>query len=381
LTTERETLAASLKAARRDAQKADAALRSEIEILKRASDKNAAAEHRAKQKILSLQEALKRAQTATRETEELTKEVGSLVPDLDKQRAEKEEEYNKVKQEADRIRNEREQESEKERKRLELMKGELTGLNNKLEKFNGKKDRIETGVVFDLEEQLKEIEREVEKAEKDSHTFTYNASVDRQEFTMEDLLLANSEPAMEHSFSVPYTLQRIRHQNANPGTIGRPSLAAIQRPSLNDNPFGQQPQLWNPPPRQSHQSHNQRSSSLHHQTPTLLTNPHRRPSLKSTTASSSINNTSTSSSSSSSPTAGNASATTSTLSSKAPAFEPGRSLKNTNTPSGASSGYSASPVAIQRPGGSSRTIGGQSKPGVLPHWSGLQSHHDNGRIG
>lgn len=375
LATERETLTASLKAARRDAQKADAALRSEIDILKRASDKNGAAEHRAKQKILSLQEALKRAQTATRETEELMKEVECIVPGLEKQRAEKEEEYVKIKEEADRTRKERELEGEKERKRLEIMKGELTGLNNKLEKLNGKKEKIETGVVLDLEEQLNEIEREIQKAENDSYAFTYNAPVDLKELTMEDLIPTHPEPGIEHSFSTPYTPQPIRHQNTNPGTIGRPSPTAIQRPSPSNNSVGHQPQLWSPPPRQSqpHQGHNPRASSVHQQTPTLLTNPHRRSSLKSTT--SPPVNSSTSSSSSSSPTTGNAPTTISTLSSRAPAFEPGRSLKN---PSGATSGYS--PAVIQRPNGA-RNVGGHTKPGILPHWAGLQSHHDASRTG
>ncbi|KAG6856511.1 hypothetical protein H0H87_003704 [Tephrocybe sp. NHM501043] len=82
---ERETLTTALKSARRDSQKADAALRSEIETLKRASEKHVAGDHRAKQKILSLQEAVKRGQTATRETEQLVEELEQLVPELTRQ--------------------------------------------------------------------------------------------------------------------------------------------------------------------------------------------------------------------------------------------------------------------------------------------------------
>ena len=91
---ERESLASSLKTARRDAQKADAALRSEMDILKRASEKSAAGEHRAKQKILALQEAVKRAQAATRETEEMVKELEEQLPGLLKQKSAKEKDNN-----------------------------------------------------------------------------------------------------------------------------------------------------------------------------------------------------------------------------------------------------------------------------------------------
>lgn len=282
----------------------------------------------------------------------------------------------KVKEEADRARKEREFEGERERKWLDLMKGELAGLNNKLEKLNGKKEKLENGIVLDLEDQLNELEREIQQAENDSYAYTYNGSADLKELTMEDLLPVHPEPSMEHALSSLYTAQPIRHQNTNPGTIGRPSATAIQRPSPSSSLLGSQPHLWSPPPRQSQalQGHNPRASSMHQQPPTLMTNPHRQSSLKSTT--SPPVNSSTSSSSSSSPTAGNP-PTMSTLSSRAPAFEPGRSLKNSN-----SSASAYSPTVIQRPSGnSSRNLGSHSKPGILPHWAALQSQQDGNRAG
>lgn len=54
-----------LKAARCDAQNADATLRAKIELLKGASEKHAAAEHRARQKMCALQEAAKQVVGAT----------------------------------------------------------------------------------------------------------------------------------------------------------------------------------------------------------------------------------------------------------------------------------------------------------------------------
>ncbi|KAF7350400.1 hypothetical protein MVEN_01344800 [Mycena venus] len=126
-------------------KKADAALRSEIEILKRASEKHGVAEHRARQKVLALQEAAKRAQLSTQEIEELVVEVEGELPALKSQRATKEGAYAKIKEEGDRVRKEREREEEKERRKIDLMRGELTGLGNKMDRLNGKRERLEGG--------------------------------------------------------------------------------------------------------------------------------------------------------------------------------------------------------------------------------------------
>ena len=383
---ERESLAASLKSAKRDSQKADAALRSEIDILKRASEKHVAAENRAKQKILSLQEAIKRAQTATRETEALITEVQGVLPGLNKKRAEKEGAYNKVKEEADRVRKERDLEAEKEKKRLESMKNELAGLSNKLEKLNGKKEKLEIGIIADLEEQLKEVEREVEKAEMDSYANIYAPSADQPEPTTDDPVPSAPDPNSDHS--LPYlSHMRIRHQTIPAGTITRPSPAPIQRPPPNETYFGHQPQLWSHPvsPRPSqatHQTHSHRSSSLHHHTPILLTNPRRRKSSVSTPPQPYIQTVNPSPPTSQSGVASTASAPTSTLSSRAPAFEPGRLVKTGNANASVTMGLGASPMPIQRPStaGATRGVVMGIHPNATPasQWPG---HFEGGRIG
>jgi hypothetical protein len=382
---DRESLTASLKSAKRDSQKADAALRSEIDILNRASEKHAAADHRAKQKILSLQEAVKRAQTTARETEELITEVQGVLPAMNKKRAEKEEAYNKVKNDADRARKERDLEAEKEKKKLESMKNELTALSNKLEKLNGKKEKLETGIIADLEEQLKEVEREVEKAEMDSYVNIYAPAADQHELTADNpgSSAPAPDPKLDHSHSLPYLpTQRMRHQTIPAGTIGRPSPTPIMRPPPSEAYFGHQPQLWTHPvsPRlsqTSHQTHTHRSSSLHHQTPILLTNPRRRKSSVSTPPQPQIQTTNPSPPASQSDVN---SAPPSMLSSKAPAFEPGRPVKTVNVNVTASMGLGASPMPIQRPGavGGARdvlpVIGVHPKATPASPWAGMDRH-------
>ncbi|KAL6298672.1 hypothetical protein BKA93DRAFT_743658, partial [Sparassis latifolia] len=86
LTSEHSALTTSLKTARRESQKADAALRSEIDTLKRASDRHAAGEHRGRQKVLALQEAVKQTLAAAREIEELIRDREAALPGLEKRK-------------------------------------------------------------------------------------------------------------------------------------------------------------------------------------------------------------------------------------------------------------------------------------------------------
>ncbi|KAF9041190.1 hypothetical protein BJ165DRAFT_1331525, partial [Panaeolus papilionaceus] len=164
---ERESLLASLKSARRDSQKADSALRSEIDTLKRTSERNTAAELRGKQKVLALQEAVKRAQNSVRETEDMVKEVEQGLPELNQRREKMEREYEATKAEANRVRKEREEKDGKERKEMEGLKSELGALTHKLERLNGKREKLETSVLPDLEEKLKDVEREIADEERD----------------------------------------------------------------------------------------------------------------------------------------------------------------------------------------------------------------------
>ncbi|KAJ7151188.1 hypothetical protein C8R46DRAFT_1179520 [Mycena filopes] len=340
IATERDTLSVSLKTARRDAQKADAALRSEIEILKRASEKHTVAEHRARQKVLALQEAAKRAQLSTREMEALVLEVEAELPALKSQRALKEDSYVKVKDSADRARTDREREAERERRRVELMKGELTGLNNKMERLNGKREKLETAVIPDLEEQLREIELEIERVEADP--LGYAAYSEDAPDEGED----ESEPFMGYNHG-PWRQQTpgllTRGPAPIPIPIQRPGLTSVS--SFNNNNFPQ----WNAPPR--HQpppappsnttnanananantnantttsQHHRSSSSRAARSPVFpQALPQRHSSLKSKSTLTSSSDSSSSLSLNSSPTATPAVAA-STLSGRAAPFEPGR---------------------------------------------------------
>jgi hypothetical protein len=304
LTSERDSLTTSIKSARRDSQKADSALRSEIDILKRASEKHAASEHRAKQKVLALQEAVKRAQIATKEVEELVLEVEAQLPSLGKKRDEKEAQYMKIKEEADLVRREREREAEDDRKRIEGLQNELFGLGNKLDRLKGRREKLEGGVMVDLEEQLREIEKEIGRVESDPYGFMSPASNDGDGIDASIHDGAGHVPN-EQLYSTYLPPQKKRNQSVHlPGAIGRPSPSPIRRPS----PPNSHQNMWIPP-RPNH------STSTRPPIPPQAI-PHRQPANHLPINS----NTSSSSSPTTSP------AQSSTLSSQAAPFEPSRGL-------------------------------------------------------
>ena len=391
--SERETLLSSLKSARREAQKADSALRSEIDTLKRTSERNSATELKGKQKMLALQEAVKRAQNATKETEELSAEVEANMPELNERKQKKEDEHSKIKLEANKARKQREDVEEKERKRLDLMKVELAGLTHKLEKLGGKREKLENTVIPDLEEKLKDMEKEIE---------------------VEENGLARLEMEETFAFSQSHIVEvasplfpRPRHHSAGekPSPIGRPAPGVIQRDVSGSSPIGaitnSSGPLWNPTHVHRQQTHNPRSHSYHnHNTPILLLHPQqRRGSLKANMTSSTSTSASTtlasfsslptmtsSPTANSSPTSSSPPKTTaaSTLSSRAPVFEPSKSVIAASHSSGqsqvhggASNSTNTSPVALHRPMGANAV----SAVGAGRSASGHQGQGQIGGVG
>jgi len=418
INAERETLLASLKSARKDAQKADSALRSEIDTLKRTSEKNVAVEVKGKQKVLALQESVRRAQNFTKELEEAAEEVESVLPELNAEKERKEKAHAKILAEAKQVRKEKDEIVEKEKKRVESLRSELASLTNKLEKLGGKREKIETVSIPDLETKLQDVAQEIETEEQEQ------IRLETEE--MQAHILSHRIVNGRHSLDdnpPPYVLLQRPTQQHNglgdrPGPIGRPIPHPIQRPAQVDNSLlpssgtsgisqSNSTPLWAPArPLQPHpgHSHNPRSNSLQNlSAPTIMSNTQRRSSLKSgsamasTTSAPSISTYQNSNSSSFSPfsnsntttsspttssslnssptrTSPHITASTSVLSSRAPAFEPSRSIKNgingnSNfhgqgmlSSTSSSSAFSGSPSPIQRPSGAA--VGSNRPPAI-----------------
>ena len=295
INAERDTLLTQIKSLRRTSQKADASLRAEIETLKRTSEKHSAFEARGKQKVLALQEAVKRAQIAARECEDLRVEVEGETLVISEKKEEKENELDKVMNEAESIKREKESLVEKEKKRMEGMRNELSGLSGKLDRLAGKREKMEGSVLPELEKKVSDVERELEEVEQEVANFEMQ---ERTRIQLEETYM-------------PFQQQQRRRQNSV-GPIGRP--VTIQRPSFHEFTSTT---AWTPAnstlnanrqiQARTHQTHTPRSQSLHtHLPPPGL--PHRRSSLKSTSVSATGSPSSTTSSPSTSVTTLNTSA-------------------------------------------------------------------------
>ncbi|CAE7067814.1 unnamed protein product [Rhizoctonia solani] len=167
LSQEHDQLTAQLKTARREAQRADAALRSEVEALKRAVEKNAAGEQRAKQKILALQEAVKQALAAAVEADNEVKELERALPGLETQRDEAEKEHARASEAAERSAAETKTALDLDRKRTAEVEAELSVLTAKVEKMTAKRDKYATENIPELERELSSIRSEIEEIEKE----------------------------------------------------------------------------------------------------------------------------------------------------------------------------------------------------------------------
>ncbi|KAG1779296.1 hypothetical protein EV702DRAFT_966358 [Suillus placidus] len=312
LQTHISELTTTLKSTRRDSQKADAALKNEIEALNRASEKASAAESKARQRIRALEDAVKRANEGKEDVERGRGDLECSSPPLRKQVREKEEECEVLKKDAAKVHREREVKEEVRRRRMEGVKNEIGNVEHRLERLFARQEKLEGTVLIDLEKTLRDVERDIQEAEAEADmTGAYNATIGRS-------------MQMQPPMSPP---QHRRHQPRTPAyRIGDPGAP----PGLG---------LAN-----SYASCHASSSGLSHAASSSLSHP--KVSILSHSASS------TASHSSMLPTS--SASGTSSLSSKAPPFEPARGFRSSFPPLKPSPGI----APIQRPVGTFSRGGG-----------------------
>ncbi|KAF8553344.1 hypothetical protein OG21DRAFT_1497751 [Imleria badia] len=211
LHAEQATLQAALKSSRRDANKTTTSLRAEIDVLKRASEKAGIAEYKARQRVRALEDAVRRANEGREQSEELTAADEQELPGLREKQSEAEDVLRAVKREADAVREEREKREEEGRKEKESMKGECTTLNQRLERLTVRKERLENSVIPDLEAQLAEIQREIELSERGG--------------------LQNGD-IWDSLYGDPSRTEAQRRRLSHPGTIGRPLAQRASQPPI-----------------------------------------------------------------------------------------------------------------------------------------------------
>lgn len=225
---------------------------------------------------------------------------------------EKEEECEVLKKEAAKVRREREAKEEVRRRRMDGVKNEIGSVEHRLERLYARQEKLEGTVLIDLEKTLREVEKEIQEAEAEADAAgAYNATIGRS-------------MQMQPPVSPP---QYRRHQPRTPayriGDGAPPGLGLA-------NPYAS-----------CHAS----SSGFSHSTSPSLSHPKVSILSHSTSSTASHGN-------GILPT--NSTSGTSTLSSKAPPFEPTRGLRSSFPPLKPSSSI----APIQRPVGTFSRGGG-----------------------
>ena len=119
------------------------------------------------------------------------------------------------------------------------MKADLAGLTVKLEKLGAKKEKLETGIVPELEEKLKEIEKEIEDEEQSLLKWNADAQIRYRQHQLRQQRQQQQQKYHTHNYSEGHhptassvPIQRPRyHSSEFPTPIARPTPAPIQRPS------------------------------------------------------------------------------------------------------------------------------------------------------
>lgn len=251
LNQERQNLVNSLKSSRREAQKSEAVLRNNIDIFRRASEKSMAAESRTRQKILALQETIKRTEFLTTELETDQASIESEFKSLQIQKAQMEAEWADISQSSEAIRQKRVGMENAAKKAIDGARHEVTAQGHRLEKIKGRKEKLAgiegnatenipsaRGLIRELEDELREIQAEIERTEVEMRAQRRRDPASESEFEWHSGRYDSTRSPSPQLASPYLPLQRHRSTTSNSsvshtqmnglGPIGRPN--PIQRP-------------------------------------------------------------------------------------------------------------------------------------------------------
>ncbi|KAI0040449.1 hypothetical protein FA95DRAFT_1566384 [Auriscalpium vulgare] len=252
LKSEHETLSTALKSARRDSQKSQAAVRSEITSLKRATQKHSTGDSRMRQKVRALEEAVKQAVKGREDVE-------AEFEDVEAERIKQEGEMSAIERRRDEVRTLAEEgqrrrehaETEADGK-VQTVKAELAAVDAKLEKLHARREKLDGragsseeeadeaskpeepdddemhailgGVVGDLEAKLREMQLERERIESDpfgylaATTPSPHAHTPDSEDAVPDAPPADVPPRFQSGAHAQHPRTHQHHQQHSSGT-------------------------------------------------------------------------------------------------------------------------------------------------------------------
>ncbi len=143
LQAEHETLSNTLKSARRDSQRSQAAQRAEISSLKRAAQKHCAGDTRMKQKVRALEEAIKQAIKCREDVETEYAVLEAARVEQQAELADASRRFEEASVRAEEWRTRREKAEEEAGSKLQVARVELVAVEARLEKLRAKRERLE----------------------------------------------------------------------------------------------------------------------------------------------------------------------------------------------------------------------------------------------
>lgn len=143
LQAEHESLSSTLRSARRDSQKAQAAQRAEISSLKRAAQKHSSGDTRMKQKSRALEEAVKQAIKCREDVEAEYAVLEAAGAEQETELADALRRYEEARARAEDWRSRREKAEEEANSKLRGARAELAAVEARLEKLRAKREKLD----------------------------------------------------------------------------------------------------------------------------------------------------------------------------------------------------------------------------------------------
>lgn len=162
---EREHLQTQIKEARKTAQRSEAALRTDIESMKKSNEKAGANDQRNKQKYLALQEQVKQGWAGAEAANKEADEVKASTPELEKKLETVTKDLESVRKDWTTAQEEEEEAKEADKKSRAEEDKKLADVTNKIDKLKVKKEKKEAERA-ELQKRLDELEKQREEVER-----------------------------------------------------------------------------------------------------------------------------------------------------------------------------------------------------------------------
>ncbi len=157
----KSALSAEVRKARKEASRAESALRNEIEAVKRGLDRMSGTDHRSKQKVLALQESIRQANMQAEEAEEETKGVEAGLPEWKRKEDERTGELEETQKVADEKDSALQAVLKENADVLGSQQKELDQLIKKLTDITGQSDKLEAESIKPMLDEIKSLEEEI----------------------------------------------------------------------------------------------------------------------------------------------------------------------------------------------------------------------------